>query len=112
MQLTDVLVAGGYAELTKDAGVITEAGLTMLACVGLDVDALATTNGKRWARVLCRPCLDWSERRPHLAGTVGAAICTHSLAKGWLRRIDSTPAVAITPKGWQVFQEAFGARLR
>ena len=31
--------------------------------------------GKRTARVLCRPCLDWSERRPHLAGAVGAALC-------------------------------------
>ena len=91
---------------------ITEAGLTMLARVGLDVDGLATTNGKRWARVLCRPCLDWSERRPHLAGTVGASICMHMVAKSWLRRIEGTRAVTITPKGRQVFQDAFGVRLR
>ena len=79
--------------------------------VGLDVDALATRPGRRSTSVLCRPCLDWSERRPHLAGAVRAAICTHSLAKGWIRRIDSTRAVAITPKGRQVFQNTFGARL-
>ena len=90
---------------------ITQGGMKMLDRAGLDVDALATTQGKRSSKVLCRPCLDWSERRLHQAGAVGAAICTHSLAKGWLRRIDSTPAVAITPKGWQVFQEAFGTRL-
>ena len=45
--LADAMVTGGYAELTKDAGVITEAGLQTLARVGLDVDALATTPGKR-----------------------------------------------------------------
>ena len=109
--LADAMVTGGYAELTKDAGVITEAGLTMLACVGLDVDALATTNGKRWARVLCRPCLDWSERRPHLAGTVGASICKHMVCKSWLRRIEGTRGFTITPKGRQVFQDTFGVRL-
>jgi hypothetical protein len=59
---------------------------------------------------LCRPCLDWSERRPHLAGAVGAAICTHSLANGWVRRIAGTRAVAITPKGQRIFREQFGVR--
>ena len=61
--------------------------------------------------MLCRPYLDWSEWRPHLAGAVGAAICSHSLSKGWLRRIEGTRPVAITPKGRQVFQDAVGARL-
>ena len=66
---------------------------------------------QRTARVLCRPCLDWSERRPHLAGAVGAALCAHSFEKGWIRRIEGTRAVAITPKGGRVFREDFGARL-
>ena len=78
--LADAMVTGGYAELTKDAGVITGVDLKMLARVGRDADALAIIHGKRWARVLCRPCLEWSERRPHLAGTVGAAICTHQFS--------------------------------
>ena len=68
-----------------------------------------TRRGKRSTRVLCRPCLDWSERRPHLAGAVGAALCTHSLDKKWVRRLSDTRAVEITPKGWRVFREEFGA---
>lgn len=110
--LADALVAGGYAELATDAGVVTDAGLELLGRLGIDVDALLARRGKHTARVLCRPCLDWSERRPHLAGAVGAALCTHSLGNGWIRRIPGTRAVAITPKGQRMFREAFGVRMR
>jgi hypothetical protein len=61
--------------------------------------------------VLCRPCLDWSERRPHLAGMVGSAICAHSFDMGWIRRSEGTRAVLITPKGQRVFREQFGLQL-
>ena len=109
--LADALVARGYAELTSDAGVMTDPGNSFLGKLGIDVGSLLAPRGKRSTRVLCRPCLDWSERRPHLAGAVGAALCAHSLAKNWIRRIDGTRAVAITPKGLRVFREEFGARL-
>ena len=109
--LADALVAGGYAELANDAGLLTDAGIELLARIGIDVDALLARRGKRSARILCRPCLDWSERRAHLAGAVGAALCAHSFDKGWIRRIDGTRAVAITPKGQRIFREAFGAQL-
>src|SRR5215470_17682216 len=107
--LTDALIAGGYAELASDAGVITEAGTAFLARVGIEVEALVARS--RPTRVLCRPCLDWSERRPHLAGAVGAQLCAQSFARGWIRRIAGTRAVAITPKGYRVFREQFGAAL-
>jgi DNA-binding transcriptional ArsR family regulator len=110
--LADALVAGGYAELATDAGVVTDAGLELLGRIGIDVDALSARRGKHSARVLCRPCLDWSERRPHLAGAVGAALCAHSLGNGWIRRIPGTRAVAITPKGQRMFREAFGVQVR
>jgi DNA-binding transcriptional ArsR family regulator len=109
--LADAMVAGGYAELANDAGVMTDAGVGLLHRIGIDVEATATPRGKRTPRVLCRPCLDWSERRAHLAGAVGAAICTHSLAHGWVRRIPGTRAVAVTPKGQRIFREEFGAQL-
>src|SRR5271165_664264 len=109
--LADALVAGGYAELAQDAGLVTAAGMHLFGRIGIDVDALLTRRGNRPPRILCRPCLDWSERRPHLAGAVGAALCTHGFKNGWIRRIDGTRAVAITPKGARIFREQLGVRL-
>jgi hypothetical protein len=109
--LADAMVAGGYTDLSIDAGIVTDTGVAFLAAIGLDVEKLLVRCGKRGARVMCRPCLDWSERRPHLAGAVGAALCTHSFDQGWIRRLHGTRAVAITPKGQRVFWEQFGAQL-
>ncbi|HEY6254202.1 MAG TPA: helix-turn-helix transcriptional regulator [Xanthobacteraceae bacterium] len=108
--LADAMVEGGYADLTNDAGIVTDTGVAFLGGIGLDVTSLLVRRGKS-ARVLCRPCLDWSERRPHLGGAVGAALCTHSFEQGWISRMKDTRAVAITPKGQRVFREQFGAQL-
>ena len=109
--LADAMVEKGYAELASDGGIITDTGVGFLGRIGIDVEAILTRRGKRSTRVLCRPCLDWSERRPHLAGVNGAALCAHSLEKTWVRRLSDTRAVEITPKGWRVFREEFGAQL-
>jgi DNA-binding transcriptional ArsR family regulator len=108
--LADALVAAGHAELAGDGGIVTDTGVEFLARIGIDVNAMTAQYGRKSGRVLCRPCLDWSERRPHLAGMVGATICAHSFDQGWIRRIDGTRAVMITPKGQRVFREEFGAR--
>jgi DNA-binding transcriptional ArsR family regulator len=108
--LADALVAGGYVELTNEAGLVTGSGVDFLGRIGVDRDALLAPRTKRSGLVLCRACLDWSERRWHVAGAVGAAICTHSFANGWIRRIDGTRAVMITPKGLRVFREQFRAK--
>jgi DNA-binding transcriptional ArsR family regulator len=109
--LADALGEGGRIELAADGGLVTESGVAFFERIGIDVGALTTPRSGRPARVVCRPCLDWSERRPHLAGGIGAALCTHSFAQNWIRRIGGTRAVAITPKGRRVFREQFGARL-
>jgi DNA-binding transcriptional ArsR family regulator len=108
--LADALVAGGYVELSHDAGVVTDGGIALFGRIGIDVASVSAGRGKT-ARVLCRPCLDWSERRSHLGGAIGAALCTRSLEAGWIRRIEGTRAVTVTPKGQRVFQEEIGARL-
>lgn len=109
--LADALTARGHVELTGDAGLLTESGVAFLGSLGIDTAPLLARRTRRSGRVLCRPCLDWSERRPHLAGSVGAAICAHSLASGWTRRLNGTRAVQITPKGERIFREQFGARI-
>ncbi len=109
--LADALVAGGHLELAADAGLLTERGTALMSAIGIDVEALMAERGKRPPRLLCRPCLDWSERRPHLAGAVGAALCARSLAKGWIRRVDGTRAVTLTPKGQRIYREQLGVRL-
>src|SRR3954464_9778064 len=68
--LADALVAGGHVELMQDAGVVTDAGIALFGRIGIDVGSVSVGRIKS-ARLFCRPCLDWSERRPHLAGAVG-----------------------------------------
>lgn len=108
--LADALVAGGHLILSDDGGEVTEAGFALFEQVGIDVAPLFASRDTRSARILCRPCLDWSERRPHLAGAVGAALCDHSLQDGWIRRVKDSRAVTVTPKGRQIFRDAFGLR--
>jgi DNA-binding transcriptional ArsR family regulator len=107
--LTDGLVASGHLELADDGGLLTNCGRALLTRIGLDIESMAG-QGKS-ARVLCRPCIDWSERRPHLAGALGTALCSHSFGENWIRRVTGTRAVAVTPKGQRAFSDIFGARL-
>lgn len=110
--VADALVAGGFLEMATDAGIVTKAGVDLFTQLGIDIDGSSTGGGKRGKRVLCRPCLDWSERRPHIAGAVGAALCAHSFAKGWIRRINDTRAVAITQEGHRTLREIFGMDIK
>ncbi len=109
--IADALVTHGHAEFAGEGGIITESGVELLGAVGIDVDTFAPSRLHKRTRVLCRPCLDWSERRPHLAGALGAAICTHSLARGWISRMPGTRAVLITPTGIRLFREKLGVSL-
>jgi len=109
--LAEALIEGGQVELASHGGLVTDAGGVFFGHIGIDLDGLPTRSRRRSARVLCRPCLDWSERRPQLAGTLGAALCVHSFGRGWIRRNTGTRAVTITPTGQRVFREEFRVRL-
>ena len=105
--LADALAEAGHVELSRDGGIVTESGLAELAGLGVEID----TEGRKSKRILCRPCLDWSERRAHIAGAVGAALCTRAFEAGWIRRLPNTRALSITPKGTRAFREKFGVSL-
>jgi DNA-binding transcriptional ArsR family regulator len=109
--LTDTLVARGFVEIAEDAGVLTNAGVDFLTTLGVEVELVLTRQTTRSGRTLCRACFDWSERRLHLSGAVGAAICSHSMTQGWTRRLAGTRALLITPKGERIFRESFGLKL-
>ena len=105
--LADALAEAGHVELSRDGGIVTESGLAELAGLGVEID----TEGRKSKRILCRPCLDWSERRAHIAGAVGAALCARAFDAGWIRRLPNTRALSITPKGIRAFREKFGVSL-
>ena len=104
--IADGLTARGAVVLGADAGEVTPAGHALFDRLGLP---LAAPTGSR--RLLCRACLDWSERRPHLAGLVGTALLDHSLARGWVRRGPERRALIVTPAGRRRFAEDLGAAL-
>jgi len=66
---------------------------------------------KAQKRIYCRPCLDWTERRPHLAGAVGAAIATRCFDLGWVKRMANTRALKITKYGESGFARTFEIKL-
>ena len=104
--LADALTAEGHVVLGEDGGTVTESGTGFFQAMGIDLEA-----GLKRQRCFCRPCLDWSERRPHLAGTLGAAIATTAFEQGWIERLRDTRAVAITTAGRARMSELFGPQL-
>ncbi|WP_405630682.1 winged helix-turn-helix domain-containing protein [Streptomyces sp. NBC_00016] len=80
---------------------LTEAGLRWFEGSGIALD-------RATRRPLGRACLDWTERRPHLAGAAGAALCRHALDAGWCVRIGSERAVKVTAAGERALAELLG----
>ncbi len=104
--LADALLVGGLLELGTGRYYVTSTGER--AFTELDVD-LCALNQQR--RPLARPCLDWTERRYHVAGALGAALSARLLQRKWLVRLEGTRAVHLTPGGLAGLKEVFGVRL-
>jgi DNA-binding transcriptional ArsR family regulator len=101
--VTDALIARGHVVLSDDGGELTPAGEKFLCTFGVD---LVPPAGSR--RMFCQPCLDWSERRYHLRGLVGAALLERMLALGWFARERDSRALRLTPVGRLGLAEQFG----
>ncbi|MFI1766445.1 ArsR/SmtB family transcription factor [Streptomyces sp. NPDC020800] len=98
--VTDAFTERGL--LRQDTGfALTDAGLEWFGAVGIPLD-------RRGRRPLARACLDWTERRPHLAGAAGAALCRYALDAGWCVRIGSERAVKVTPSGSRALSDLLG----
>jgi len=104
--LADKLVERQQIIISDEGGLITEKGWRFLREVGID-----PSRDKRSRRAFCRPCLDWSERRWHVGGALGAALAQRSFELGWTERHKESRAVRITPTGERAFQQVFGVRL-
>ena len=104
--LADGLVARGVVEPADRGFAITAAGERVLAGFGLDVAAIHAAR-----RATARACLDWSERRPHVAGALGAALLDELLRRRWLHRRPDGRALTLTAAGTDGFASAFGVSL-
>jgi DNA-binding transcriptional ArsR family regulator len=90
--ITDALMAMGHIVLTDEGGEVTASGARFLSEFGADLTP-------RPRRIFCQPCLDWTERRYHLKGLLGAAILHRLLQLGWFKRLPNSRALRLTPPG-------------
>jgi DNA-binding transcriptional ArsR family regulator len=82
---------------------LSAAGGAWLTSLGVDVDAL-----RRSRRAVARPCLDWTERRDHLAGGAGAAVASIMFERRWIARVQGTRAVRLTLSGREALYRMLG----
>ena len=101
VRLHNAFMDQGLIVATADGLGLSQRGASRLVAETIDVTVLA--NG---AAPLCRSCLDWSERRHHLAGSIGAALLALFIRRGWARRDPASRAILFSPAGQAQF-EAF-----
>ncbi|WP_435970934.1 ArsR/SmtB family transcription factor [Streptomyces sp. Qhu_M48] len=98
--VTEAMTTRGL--LRQDTGfALTDRGLAWF-------DELGVPLVRRGRRPVARGCLDWTERRPHLAGVAGAELCRHALDAGWCVRIGSERAVKVTEAGESALRASLG----
>jgi DNA-binding transcriptional ArsR family regulator len=101
--LAESLCTHGHIVLAEEGGEVTPSGVAFLLQFGIDLD-----EARPRRRAFCRPCLDWTERRAHLGGAVGAALAARCFDLGWVSRLRDTRALTITPAGQRGLHQTFG----
>ena len=104
--LADALRERGHLVLADDGGEVTESGAAFLLDFGVDLSAV-----RQKRRTYCRPCVDWTERRLHVGGAVGAALASRCFELGWFTRSRDSRALTIAPAGRHGLNEVFGVSL-
>ena len=100
----DSMTARGHLQHAAGGLTLSDAGRRFVTGLGIDLDALPPSRAP-----LCRDCLDWSERRSHLAGRLGRALLGHMMDAGWATRIDGTRIIRFSRAGTEAFDQAFPA---
>ena len=103
VDLTDAFVAREYIVLDGDVAHITATGTRFFTEFGSKLPTARSTR-----RRLSRLCLDWTERRHHIAGALGAAVTQRFFDLGWMERMKRCHAVIVTPLGRRGFRKTFG----
>lgn len=103
VRLAEAMFSLNYLEHTRDGTRLTESGRAWLSSIGVDFDDLQQS-----PRRLLRLCPDWSENAIHVGGSVGAAMLTGFLTRGWMRRKRRSTVLDITPHGKYMFRKTFG----
>ncbi|MEN2786516.1 ArsR/SmtB family transcription factor [Sphingomonas qilianensis] len=106
--IADRMIERGHIGHLARGSELTIEGAAFLRSIGVDVDVALLRVSRR--RLFCRPCLDWSERRPHIAGTVGAALLTACFEHGWMRPTAGCRTLAITRAGIHALDAHFSIR--
>jgi DNA-binding transcriptional ArsR family regulator len=104
--LTDFFTAREYIVLGDEAAEITTEGTRFFNEFGIDLSALSLAR-----RHFCRFCIDWTERRPHIAGALGAAFARRCFDLGWTERMPHSRAVIVTASGKHGFLNKFGIEI-
>lgn len=106
VDLADFFIEREYIVFGVNGGQVTEDGARLLSAFGIDLFAVGN---KR--RHFCRSCLDWTERRPHIGGAVGAALANRCFELGWTERMKHSRAVVVTEAGKRGFHDNFGVTI-
>ena len=101
--LTCAMIAQGYLILREKEFLLSEEGQAFCFRLGIDLEAV-----RRLRRMFARRCLDWTDKRDHLGGALGAALTRRYFAMKWLRLGSSPRLVQVTPRGAMAFQQHLG----
>lgn len=102
VQMFDSMAGRGFLTVRREDIALTATGEDFVRGAGLDLAPLRASR-----RPLCRICLDWSERRSHLGGALGAALLDHVLERGWAGRQTGSRRIVFSEPGRDAFDRLF-----
>jgi len=102
VRMMDSLLAKNFLTPETEGLGLTRDGKAFFEDFAIDFDPL-----EKLRRPLCKSCLDWSNRRSHLAGSLGSALLTRFYDLGWAKRVENSRIVAFNPKGEKAFLKTF-----